>query len=271
MSSSIAWLPDARAVLPPVRSAIRVSGMTLPLDSAEASRPAVDTRRYVLPLLLAYPILAIAGDVTHRQIFPLIALLLLATALMLPRLLSLRTASWLVWLAIVAALVLSFVFGFADLLLESVPIFISALLAIGFGRTLAGNAEPLVARFIVALEGPERLAQPGVASYARDITWSWTLLLAVQAIGLTVLLLCAEHAGVLARLGLTSPLPLSDRWAAMWLHVGGYLVLAAAFALEYGYRRWRLRHLSHPGLHDMLLKLLLQWPQLMHGKQASPQ
>jgi hypothetical protein len=243
--------------------------MTVPLDATQAPQPAVDTRRYVLPLLLAYPILAIAGDVTHRQIFPLIALLLLATALMLPRLVLLRVAAWLVWLTIVAALVLSFVFGFADLLLESVPIFISALLAIGFGRTLVGNAQPLVARFIVALEGPERLAQPGVARYARDITWSWTVLLALQALVLTVLLLCAQHAGVLARLGLTSPLPLSDRWAAMWLHVGGYLVLAAAFALEYGYRRWRLRHLRHPGLRDMLLKLLLQWPQLMHGKQAS--
>lgn len=223
----------------------------------------------MLPLLLAYPVLAIAGDMTHRQIFPLIALLLLATALMLPRLLTLRIGAWLAWFAILAALVLSSVFAFADLLLESVPILISALLAIGFGQTLA-TSEPLVARFIIALEGAERLAQPGVARYARDITWSWTLLLAVQALLLAVLLLCAEHAGVLARLGFTSPLPVSDRWAAMWLHVGGYLVLAVAFALEYGYRRWRLRHLSHPGLHDMLLKLMLQWPQLMHGKRASP-
>jgi len=243
--------------------------MTLPPLSAEPPRRVVDTRRYVLPLLLAYPVLAIAGDVTHRQIFPLIALLLLATALMLPRLLTLRIGAWLAWFAILAALVLSSVFGFADLLLESVPILISALLAIGFGQTL-GTSEPLVARFIIALEGAERLAQPGVARYARDITWSWTLLLAVQALLLAVLLLCAEHAGVLARLGFTSPLPVSDRWAAMWLHVGGYLVLAVAFALEYGYRRWRLRHLSHPGLHDMLLKLMLQWPQLMHGKRASP-
>jgi len=67
-------------------------------------------------------------------------------------------------------------------------------------------------------------------------------------------------------LGFASPLPVSDRWAAICLHVGGYLVLAVAFALEYGYRRWRLRHLSHPGLHDMLLKLMLQWPRLMNSK-----
>ncbi|MBB6248245.1 xanthomonadin biosynthesis protein [Rhodanobacter sp. A1T4] len=241
--------------------------MTYSLPPCEQPSSAVVMRRYLLPLLLAYPVLAIVGDVTHRQIFPLIALLLLATAFMLPWLLTRRLGAWLLWLTVLAALVSSSLFGFADLLLESVPILVSALLAIGFGRTL-GTPEPLVARFIVVLEGPERLAQPGVARYAREITWSWTLLLAAQALLLAVLLLCAEHAGVLARLGFTSPLAVPDRWAAMWLHVGGYLVLAVAFVLEYGYRRWRLRHLSHPGLHDMLLKLVLHWPELMRGKGA---
>jgi uncharacterized membrane protein len=242
--------------------------MTFSLPPAAQTRPAVDTRRFLLPLLLAYPALAIAGDVTQRQIFPLIALLLLATALMLSRLLTRSIAAWLSWLAILAAMLLSFLLGFADLLLESVPIFVSALLAIGFGRTL-GTPEPLVARIIIALEGAERLTQPGVARYAREITWGWTILLAAQSLLLAVLLLCAEHAGVLARLGLSSPLRVPDGWAAMWLHVGGYLVLAVAFGLEYGYRRWRLRHLSHPGLHDMLLKLMRQWPALMHGKGAT--
>jgi len=239
--------------------------MTFSLPPTEQASSAIDTRRYVWPLLLAYPVLAITGDVTHRQIFPLIALLLLASALMLSRLLTRRIGPWLVWLMLLAMLVLSSLFGFADLLLESVPILVSALLAIGFGRTL-GTSEPLVARFIVALEGPERMAQPGVARYALEITWSWTILLAAQALTLVVMLLCAEHTGVLARLGFASPLPVSDRWAAICLHVGGYLVLAVAFALEYGYRRWRLRHLSHPGLHDMLLKLMLQWPRLMNSK-----
>jgi hypothetical protein len=45
-------------------------------------------------------------------------------------------------------------------------------------------------------------------------------------------------------------------------------LLGAAFLLEYGYRRWRLRHLSHPGLHDMLLRLALNWPQLSRGHRA---
>src|SRR6185312_11234229 len=46
--------------------------------------------------------------------------------------------------------------GLADLLLEAVPILINVALACWFGRSLLGG-EPLVARFVVAIEGAERL------------------------------------------------------------------------------------------------------------------
>ncbi len=243
--------------------------MTTSFPPAESNQPADRaTRRFVLPLLLAYPLLAIAGAMTHRQIFPLAALLLLLTVVMLPRLAARRIGPWIVWLGSLVALLLVSLYGFAGLLLEAVPVLINALLACWFGRTLS-TSEPLVARFIVALEGSGRLAQPGVAHYARQVTWFWTLLLGAQALLLAVLLLCAEHNGLLARFGIVSPLPLSDRWAAAWLHVGGYMLIGAAFLLEYAYRRWRLRHLSHPGLHDMLLQLATHWPQLLRGRGAA--
>lgn len=225
------------------------------------------TRRYGLLLLPAYPLLAIAGAVTQRQVFALLALALLLTVLLLPQLLARRAASWLLWSGLLAGLLLTWRYGFAELLLEGVPVLINALLAYWFGRTL-GTAEPLVQRFIVAIEGAERLQQPGVAAYARQVTWFWTVLLGAQALLLAVLLLCADQSGLLARAGVASPLPVPERWAATWLHLGGYLLLGAAFLLEYLYRRWRLRHLPHPGLHDMLLQLVLHWPQLLHGKRA---
>jgi len=193
---------------------------------------------------------------------------LLLTVVMLPRLAARRIGPWIVWLGSLVALLLVSLYGFAGLLLEAVPVLINALLACWFGRTLS-TSEPLVARFIVALEGSGRLAQPGVAHYSRQVTWFWTLLLGAQALLLAVLLLCAEHNGLLARFGIVSPLPLSDRWAAAWLHVGGYMLIGAAFLLEYAYRRWRLRHLSHPGLRDMLLQLATHWPQLLRGRGAA--
>lgn len=236
---------------------------------ADSSRPAESAaRRSVLPLLLVYPVLEIAGALTHRQIFPLAALLLLLTVVMLPRLTAHRIAPWLVWLGLLGALLLASLYGFAGLLLEAVPMLVNALLAYWFGRTL-GTPEPLVARFVIAIEGSARLAQPGVARYVRQVTWFWTLLLGAQAVLLAVLLLCAEHSGLLVHFGIASPLPISDRWAAAWLHVGSYVLLGIAFLLEYGYRRWRLRHLSHPGLHGMLLQMALHWPQLSRGTRAA--
>ena len=222
------------------------------------------TRRYALLLLLLYPALAIAGAITHRQIFPLLALVVLLSAVMLPHLLSRRVAPWLVWLALLAGVWLLAHYGAADLLLETVPILINVLLAYWFGRTLSSD-EPLVARFVVAIDGADRLRQPGVARYARQLTWFWTGLLASQALLLTVLLLCAARSGLLLRFGLTPPWQVPEQWAWAWLHLGCYLLLGAAFVLEYGYRRWHLRHLSHASLHDVLLKLSLSWPQLLRG------
>lgn len=224
-----------------------------------------NSRRYVLLLLLAYPVLAIAGVLTRNPLFPLLALALLFTALLLPWLFTRRVLPWLVWLAGLSGLWLLSWSGWADVLLEAVPLLISAALAYWFGRTLR-TQQPLVASFIVALEGPEQLAQPGVPRYARQVTWFWTLMLAGQALVLLILLLCAPQDGVLARLGMASPLPLPQRWVSMWLHVGGYAWIAAAFLLEYGYRRWRLRHLVHPSFAHMLSQLVLRWPQLLRGE-----
>ena len=62
-------------------------GMTPP-----SAAPDSTIRRYGWTLLLAYPLLAIAGAVTHRQIFALLALVLLLTVVMLPHLLRRRLA-----------------------------------------------------------------------------------------------------------------------------------------------------------------------------------
>lgn len=225
-------------------------------------------RRYAWLPWVAYPVLAIVGALTHRQVFPLLALVCLLTAVMLPRLLSRRIGPWLVWFGLLAAMLLLSLRGLAGLLLEAVPVLINALLAYGFGRTLR-TPQPLVARFILAIEGAARLAQPGVARYARQLTWFWTLLLAAQAIVLTVLLLCADHSGLLVRFGVASPLSIPERWAAAWLHAGGYLLLGAVFVLEYGYRRWHLRHLEHTSFRDIMQKMPRQWQNVLHGQDTS--
>jgi uncharacterized membrane protein len=235
----------------------------------DASHPhATTTRRPALLLLLLYPMLAVAGAITHREIFPLLALVALLSMVMVPRLLSRRVGPWLLWLVLVAGVWLTSRYGVADLLLETVPILINVILACWFGSSLAGTA-PLIARFVVAIDGADRLREPGVARYARQLTWFWTVLLAGQALLLALLVLCAARSGLLLRLGMTPPWQVPEQWAWAWLHLGCYLLLGTVFVLEYGYRRWHLRHLSHAGLHDMVLKLALRWPQLLRGKGAA--
>lgn len=236
--------------------------MSVSLHSTEAA-----SRGPALLLLAAYPVLALAGVVTHRQIFPLLALAWLSTVLLLPRLRAFQALPWLAWLGMLGGLVLLSRYQLAGLLLEALPIVIHVLLAYWFGRTLV-EPESRVARFIVVLEGEARLQQPGVRRYARQVTWFWTLLLAGQALLLIVLLLCADHGGLLARLGIASPLRVPEQWAAAWLRLGCFGVIGLGFVLEYAARRWCLRHLSHPHLHSMLLQLALHWPELLRGQGA---
>lgn len=214
-------------------------------------------RRVTLPLLLAYPVLAVAGALTGRALFSLVALWLLLTLWMLPKLLDRSVRAWLGWMLALAAMLALAELGLTDALLEAVPLLIVAGLSGWFGRSLRQGCEPLVARFIRVLEGAEHLAQPGVRRYARQITAFWAGLLALQALALAVLMVLGLAGG--------APLP---TWARVYQHVGGYLLIGLAFAAEYLYRRWRLRHLQHPGLHAQALQMMQRWPQLLHGRDA---
>lgn len=227
------------------------------------------SRRW-MPLMVCYPVLAMAGVLTHRQGFSLAACALLLTLLMSPALASRRALPWLLWLATIGAMGWLWLHGMVGLLLECVPIAVNVLLASLFGRTLRVGNTPLIARFITAIEGPERLAVPGVAAYARHLTWFWTVLTAMQALVLTVLLLCAEPGGLLGSLGVASPWPVPAGLAQSYVHVGGYVLIASAFLLENVFRRWHLRHLPHPRIHELALRIAARWPQLVRGDGPTP-
>ncbi|PXV55396.1 hypothetical protein SAMN04487785_11152 [Dyella jiangningensis] len=221
--------------------------------------------------MFGYPVLAMAGVLTHRQGFSLAACALLLTVLMVPALSSRRPLPWAGWLGALAAMAWLGLHGMAGLLLECVPIAINVLLACLFGRSLRAGHAPLIARIIEALEGPERLRVRGVADYARHLTWFWTLLTAAQALVLTVLLFCAEPGGLLSTLGVATPWPVPAELAQSYAHVGGYMLIASAFLLEHVFRRWHLRHVHHPSLHELVLGVATRWPKLVRGEDpASP-
>lgn len=218
---------------------------------------------------LAYVALLLAGWLTQRALWSALALGVLVTAVAWPALVRRRWRAWCGWLGAEALVLVAGVAGFGDLLLEAVPIIICAALAWWFARSLR-RGRPLVARCIAAIEGESRLAERGVARYARQLTVFWAALMAFQAVVMAVLWLLAEGAGMLARLGLAVPLAVDARLAAAWLHVGGYALLPAVFVLEYAWRRWHLRHLRHPGLVSFLRQLARNWPRLLHDGGDAP-
>lgn len=238
------------------------------MSFVSASTSRAPSRRW-LPLMLGYPVLAMAGVLTHRQAFSLAACALLLSLLMAPALAARRLFPWLLWAATLGAMAWLWWRGLAELLLECVPIAINLLLATLFGRSLRRGSQPLIARFIEAVEGAERLHVPGVARYARQLTWFWTLLTAAQALVLAVLLLCAEPGGLLGSLGVASPWPVPAGLAHGYVHLGGYVLIGAAFVLENVYRRWHLRHITHPRLHDLALGVAARWPQLVRGQDPA--
>jgi uncharacterized membrane protein len=223
-----------------------------------------------LPLLLAYPLLAIAGAFTHRQAFTLAASILLASLLLWPALRARRPGAWLLWLGLLGGLAWLAARGLAALALDAVPLLLNLLLAWLFGRTLRAGRQPLIAQFIEAIEGTPRLAMPGIARYARRLTVFWAALLGAQALLLGTMLFCQVPGGILGRLGLSSPWPVPVAWVQSYVHAGAYLLLGAVFVLEYLFRRWHLRHLTHLGLPALLHRLALRWPQLIRGRSRSP-
>lgn len=66
-------------------------------------------------------------------------------------------------------------FGHGDALLDGTPALIAALVGWMFARTLLRGRRPLIARAVVAMDGPELLHDPAVARYTRRLTLTWAL------------------------------------------------------------------------------------------------
>ncbi|MBN8481589.1 MAG: xanthomonadin biosynthesis protein [Xanthomonadales bacterium] len=177
----------------------------------------------------------------------------LVVVVLAPRLAARRVRAWIV-LAVVAVLLGALVQrGHGLFALEALPVLVNLALAWLFGHTLVAGRRPLIARVILALEGEERLAERGVAAYARGLTLAWTLLLLAQAFVFAWLL------GV--RHGLLGWPP--RVFAETWLVVGGWLVPIVFMVAELAFRRRRLPHVRHDPPRVFLQRLATNWPRLL--------
>jgi uncharacterized membrane protein len=199
---------------------------------------------------LAIVALALAGHYLDNALLRAAcvpALLLLFAAAAPP---SLRPAL----LAAALLLVVPIAWGRGDRVLDLTPALIAALVGLLFARTLRAGRRPLIARAIVALDGPHQLDDPAVARYARRLTWVWAI-----------------YQGVLAALALLLAL---QHWLwpqlAPWLpgpRLFGIVILplaVAALALgEFLLRPRLLPQAPRHRLHAFAVGLVRAWPAIL--------
>lgn len=248
--------------------------------SAIAPRSAVPfqaaIRRHALGVLLAaYVVLLLAALATANVWLDAAAALLLISLLLSPGLRRRSAAAWLLWLATCAGFAALASHGHGRLALDLLPACVNAALCLVFARTLAPGGEPLIARVIGVVEGPERLALPRVAGYARGLTLVWAAAFGAQALWLATIVVFAAPEGLLAVLGVAAPLQWHGlQWQGLqlhgigwrwYLHVGSYACTLLLLLLEYGFRRWYLDHIPHVPLPLFAGRLARRWPALVRS------
>jgi uncharacterized membrane protein len=126
------------------------------------------------------------------------------------------------------AVVVAILASAPQLLLFSPPVVIPAFAAAAFAATLRRGREPAISRIARLERGP---LPPDLARYTRALTWIWAaLLIAIAVVSL-----------VLALFG-----SLSD-WS-LFTNIVSYVLMAALFFGEYGYRRWHFPQYRHASL-----------------------
>lgn len=211
-------------------------------------------------LVAIYLVVVLAAWASGNDALVAFCVFALVTAVLARGLVMRKTWAWLVWIATGAGLLVLTANGHGRLALDLVAVAINLALAILFGASLRNGHMPLIARAISVIEGPERLALPRVAGYARKLTAAWTGLFVIQTM-IFVIMIAWWLPSVAANEQL-------HRWGVTYLHLGGLLLPALFMAVELGFRRWYLRHIPHLSLHVFMHRLLHNWPGLLRDSAA---
>ena len=240
---------------------------TLPIPPS-IPHPARRSRRGLFVFAIYAAVIA-AAFASGRGWLGALAALMVVSLVLSPGLSRFSPVAIVLWLVSVGGIVALALAGAGDIAFDFLPVVINLALCAVFARTLVPGSEPLIARLIGVIEGPARVALPRVAGYARALTWVWAVLLGVQAVLLGALILCAVPDGLLARFGIAPPIAIGGDWH-WYLNFGGYAGALACFVVEYGFRRWYLRHIPHVSLPVFMGRLVRRWPALAQSVMHDP-
>ncbi len=211
-----------------------------------------------LLLAIAYPLLAHLASERHDGMLAVIALADIVLIVLLQPLLQRRAWAWSLLLIMAGALWALLASGYALLPLLLVPVALLALVSYGFGRTLRGDRIPLITRMLCGLDGVQiGELTPELRHYTRNLTAAWAALLGVLALVNLTLALLAVPDGLLASVGIPTPLPVTRAQWSWCANVLNYGVVAGFFLAEFRYRQHRF-----PGRYHNLLDFLRRMARL---------
>jgi hypothetical protein len=225
-------------------------------DAAPPEPNATLTRALRLGLAAAYLLFAHLASDRHDQFLAGCALGAIVVLVLLRPLLLRRLRAWALLLASAVAVSALARAGYALVPLLLVPAAIIGVVAYAFARTL--RTVPLITRMVVGLDAtPAAELSPELLHYTRTLTQAWTALLGVLALLNLGFALLSVPDGVLASVGVASPLPIDQSHWAWFAGVFNLGVMAGFFLIEFTIRQRRF-----PGRYTSLFDFMRRMAQL---------
>ena len=211
----------------------------------------------VAALGASYPVMAHMAALTRRQDLVACSIGLLVVLVLLP---GLRRGRWLAWAGLVLAAPVLYAAvrsGHGMALLFLPPVLINGFVAWLFGHTLAQGRTPLIERVVHAMHGPgATTVTADMLLYARHVTLFWAVLMSALTVVNLLLAAFASPGGLLRIAGFDPAVAVPLEAWSLFANVLNYVIVAAAFAVEYAVRMRRFPRQPYTGFIDFTRKLM---------------
>ncbi len=192
----------------------------------------------VVLLAVAYPLLAHLAAAREDRLLATLAVANLVLLVLLEPLSHGRR-----WAYVALAVCLAGLWWLAGtphamLLLLAPPVVFTGILAWWFGRSLCDGSVALITRIVTALyRQADAPVTPRLLAYTRQLTAAWATLLALLTLVNLALAMNAVPDGVLYRMGIAPPLPISNAQWSWFANLLNYGIVGGFMAAEYVYRK----------------------------------
>ncbi len=205
----------------------------------------------MIGLGIAYPVVAHMAVVTRSVAVTAASLAVLASLVLLPRLVARSVLAWCLLPIVAAGLLWLARSNAAWLPLYATPVFVNLFGAWIFGHTLAPGKTPLIERLARLLHEPDGISDE-IARYARKVTLAWTLFLSSLALLNLTLALLAQPDGVLLMMGVHPVVTVPVEVWSLFANFIDYAMAVLFFLVEYAWRQRKFPEQPYRNVFDFV-------------------